>query len=72
MGDLVITWSPYGFAVSYKVDVEHQVSHERDSQTTSNTTVTFYNKPTGVYNYRVTAIFSDDSTQVIVEDIIEL
>ena len=74
MGDLVITWSPHSEAVSYKVEIEHQVSHETDSQTAPGTAVsaTFYNKPAGVYNYRGLAILPDDSTQIVIVDTIEV
>lgn len=71
MSDIVISWDPHGYAVSYIVDIEHQVTHETDSQSTTNTTVTFQNKPTGTYDYKVTAVMPDETTQIIVEDVLE-
>lgn len=68
MSDLTYSWASHPGAVEYLVEIEHQTTHEQDSQTTSNTTVTFREKPSGTYDIVVKAKFADGSTQIIITD----
>ena len=67
-GDLTYSWAATFGAVNYTIDIENQTTSEKYSQETANTTVTFYNIPSGTYDITVTAKMTDGSTSIVIED----
>ncbi len=71
-GDLTYSWNAVFDAVSYKIEIEHQVTAQKYSQDTANTTATFSNIPGGTYDIVVTVTKTDGSTDIVIADESEL
>lgn len=65
------SWSGQSGAISYTLEIEQTQTQEQFSWETSATSVSAFNIPSGTYTVKVTAKYADNSTSIIIEDLIE-
>ena len=64
------SWNPAFGAVSYDVELKHTLTQEQTNIETTDTFVSLAGLPVGTYTIKVTAKLANQSSSIIVEDLI--